>query len=188
MMRAIRVSKLGGPQVLQLSEKVPIPEVEPRKVLIRVKAAGVNPVDTYIREGHFAYSFPLPYTPGKDGAGVVEEVGEGVTNVKRGERVFFSNRDTKNTHGSYAQYCLMNDTDVWRLPERMSFEKGRRPRHPLLHLLTGRSCSRPKHSPPTASWFMAQADRWARPPFRSPNIWWAAVLLAQRERATAWSS
>lgn len=124
MMRAIRVNKLGGPQVLQLSENVPIPEVEPRKVLVRVKAAGVNPVDTYIREGTFSYTFPVPFTPGKDGAGVVEEVGEGVSSVKRGERVFFSNRDMKNTHGSYAQYCLVNDTDVWRLPERMSFEKG----------------------------------------------------------------
>ncbi|XP_050032318.2 quinone oxidoreductase-like [Dermacentor andersoni] len=124
MMRAIRVNKLGGPQVLQLSEKVPVPEVEPRKVLVRVKAAGVNPVDTYIREGMFAYTYPVPFTPGKDGAGVVEEVGEGVGNVKRGERVFFSIRDAKNTHGSYAQYCLVSDTDVWRLPERMSFEKG----------------------------------------------------------------
>lgn len=124
MMRAIRVNKFGGPQVLQLSENVPIPEVEPRKVLVRVKASGVNPVDTYIREGAFAYTYPLPFTPGKDGAGVVEEVGEGVSNVKRGERVFFSNRDMKNTHGSYAQYCLVSDTDVWRLPERMSFEKG----------------------------------------------------------------
>ncbi|XP_075560212.1 quinone oxidoreductase-like [Dermacentor variabilis] len=124
MMRAIRVNKLGGPQVLQLSEKVPVPEVEPRKVLVRVKAAGVNPVDTYIREGTFAYTYPVPFTPGKDGAGVVEEVGEGVGNVKRGERVFFSIRDAKNTHGSYAQYCLVSDTDVWRLPESMSFEKG----------------------------------------------------------------
>lgn len=124
MMRAIRVNNFGGPQVLQLSENVPIPKVEQRKVLVRVKAAGVNPVDTYIREGAFAYTYPLPFTPGKDGAGVVEEVGEGVSNVKRGERVFFSNRDMKNTHGSYAQYSLVSDTDVWRLPERMSFEKG----------------------------------------------------------------
>ncbi|KAK8768108.1 hypothetical protein V5799_005111, partial [Amblyomma americanum] len=93
-------------------------------VLVRVKAAGVNPVDAYIREGSFGHTYPTPYTPGKDGAGLVEGVGEGVTTVKRGDRVFFSNRNLGNVHGSYAQYSLLDDTDVWRLPEHVSFEKG----------------------------------------------------------------
>ncbi|KAK8775231.1 quinone oxidoreductase-like [Amblyomma americanum] len=124
MMRAIQVHKFGGPQVLQVATNVPIPKVEPGKVLVHVKAAGVNPVDTYIREGSFGYSYSAPYTPGKDGAGLVEEVGEGVTSVKRGDRVFFSNRNRNNVHGSYAQYSLLDDVDVWPLPERVSFEKG----------------------------------------------------------------
>ncbi|XP_077495162.1 quinone oxidoreductase-like isoform X1 [Amblyomma americanum] len=124
MMRAIQVQKFGGPEVLQLATNVPIPKVEAHKVLVRVKAAGVNPVDAYIREGSFGHTYPTPYTPGKDGAGLVEGVGEGVTTVKRGDRVFFSNRNPRNVHGSYAQYSLLDDTDVWRLPEHVSFEKG----------------------------------------------------------------
>uniref|UniRef100_A0A023GIK1 Putative pig3 p53-inducible quinone oxidoreductase n=1 Tax=Amblyomma triste TaxID=251400 RepID=A0A023GIK1_AMBTT len=124
MMRAIQVQKFGGPEVLQLATNVPIPKVEAHKVLVRVKAAGVNPVDAYIREGSFGHTYPTPYTPGKDGAGLVEEVGKGVTTVKPGDRVFFSNRNLGNVHGSYAQYSLLDDTDVWRLPEHVSFEKG----------------------------------------------------------------
>lgn len=123
-MRAVQVHKFGGPQVLRVAEDVPIPKVEPRKVLVRVRAAGVNPVDTYIREGSFGYTFSLPYTPGKDGAGLVEEVGEGVAGLQPGDRVFFSNRNMSNKHGSYAQYSLLDDTDVWRLPESVSFAKG----------------------------------------------------------------
>ncbi|XP_077545800.1 quinone oxidoreductase-like isoform X2 [Haemaphysalis longicornis] len=94
------------------------------KVLVRVKAAGVNPVDTYIREGSFGYSFSLPYTPGKDGAGIVEQVGKGVMGLQEGDRVFFSNRNMANKHGSCAQYSLLDDTDVWKLPEAVSFTKG----------------------------------------------------------------
>lgn len=123
-MRAVQVHKFGGPQVLQVAEGAPIPKVEPNKVLVRVKAAGVNPVDTYIREGSFGYTFSLPYTPGKDGAGIVEEVGQGVTALQKGDRVFFSNRNMNNPHGSYAQYSLLDDTDVWKLPEAVSFSKG----------------------------------------------------------------
>ncbi|EEC06354.1 quinone oxidoreductase, putative, partial [Ixodes scapularis] len=81
VMRAVQVNKFGGPQVLQECN-VPIPKVTPGKVLVRVKAAGVNPIDTYIREGTFPVSFQLPYTPGKDGAGLVEEVGQGDTSLK----------------------------------------------------------------------------------------------------------
>lgn len=123
VMRAIQVNKFGGPQVLQECH-VPIPKVTSGKVLVRVKAAGVNPVDTYIREGTYPMSFQLPYTPGKDGAGLVEEVGQGDTPLKKGDRVFFCNNDGSNVHGSYAQYSLLNATDVWPLPEKISFQQG----------------------------------------------------------------
>ncbi|CAN8006377.1 unnamed protein product, partial [Ixodes pacificus] len=76
VMRAIQVNKFGGPQVLQECH-VPIPKVTSGKVLVRVKVAGVNPIDTLIREGTCPTSFQLPYTPGKDGAGLVAEVGKG---------------------------------------------------------------------------------------------------------------
>lgn len=123
-MRAILVHKFGGPPVLQLQSNLPIPRVTSGKVLVRVKAAGVNPVDTYIREGSFGYRSPLPYTPGKDGAGLVEEVGDGVEHLKKGDRVFFCNRNLNNVHGSYAQYSLVDGTDVWSLPSKLSFPQG----------------------------------------------------------------
>ena len=75
-MKAIRVRSFGSPEVLQVEE---LDALSPGQgeVLVRIKAAGVNPVDTYIRSGNFAFTPELPYTPGLDGAGVVGAVGEG---------------------------------------------------------------------------------------------------------------
>ncbi|CAF1571506.1 unnamed protein product, partial [Rotaria sordida] len=78
-MRAILVEEFGDANVCQLAEDVPIPEVKPREVLIRVHAAGVNPVDTYIRSGTYSRRPNLPYIPGADCAGVIERVGDDVT-------------------------------------------------------------------------------------------------------------
>ncbi|CAN8001993.1 unnamed protein product [Ixodes hexagonus] len=123
VMRAIQVHKFGGPPVLQEC-KLPVPKATRGKVVVRVKAAGINPIDTYIREGTFPVSFQLPYTPGKDGAGLVEEVGSGVTHLQARDRVFFCNSDPTNVHGSYAQYSLLNATDVWKLAEELTFQQG----------------------------------------------------------------
>ena len=75
-MKAIRVENFGGPEVLALTDT---PELRPGagEILVRIHAAGVNPVDTYIRAGTYAVKPPLPYTPGLDGAGVIEQIGEG---------------------------------------------------------------------------------------------------------------
>ena len=70
-MKAIRVHEFGGPDVLKL-EEVPDPRPGPGQVVVRIHAAGVNPVETYIRSGEYASKPQLPYTPGNDGAGVVE--------------------------------------------------------------------------------------------------------------------
>src|SRR6185312_15401856 len=88
-MKAIRVHEFGGPEVLKL-EEVPDLVAEPGQVLIDVKAIGVNPVETYIRTGTYALKPELPYTPGNDVAGIVQEVGGGVTSVKAGDRVYTS--------------------------------------------------------------------------------------------------
>src|SRR5690349_21342981 len=72
LMKAIRVHEFGGPEVLQL-EEVPTPRPGPGQVLVRMHAIGVNPVETYIRTGTYASKPTLPYTPGNEGAGVVEE-------------------------------------------------------------------------------------------------------------------
>lgn len=118
-MKAIRVKEFGGPEVLRLEE---IPDLLPGRgqVVIRVKAAGVNPVDTYIRAGTYARKPPLPYTPGADGAGVIEQVGEGVTHVKLGDRVYVGGGFT----GTYAERALFEEWAAWPLPAHVSFEQG----------------------------------------------------------------
>jgi NADPH2:quinone reductase len=118
-MKAIRVPEFGGPEVLKLQE-VPTPKPGRGEVLVRVHAAGVNPYDTYMRNGTYAVKPPLPYTPGSDAAGVVETVGEGVTKVKPGDRVYTA----KTQSGAYAEYALALESQVNRLPEKISFAQG----------------------------------------------------------------
>lgn len=118
-MKAIRVHDFGGPQVMKL-EEVPDPKPGPGQVVVRVHAAGVNPVDTYIRSGAYARKPPLPYTPGSDGAGVVEAVGDGTKRVKAGDRVYLANAAS----GSYAQKALCLESQVWPLPQNVSFAQG----------------------------------------------------------------
>ncbi|HEY8517112.1 MAG TPA: NADPH:quinone reductase [Candidatus Binatia bacterium] len=118
-MKAIRVEKHGGPEVLELRE-VPDPQPGAGQVRIRVHAAGVNPVDTYIRAGQQGYTAALPYTPGMDAAGVVDAVGEGVTQLAVGDRVYTNLALT----GTYAELTLAPAEQVRRLPERLSFAQG----------------------------------------------------------------
>ncbi len=89
------------------------------QVLIRLASVGVNPVDTYIRSGRHTVRPALPYTPGNDGAGVVAEVGAGVTRVRPGDRVFGC-----SLSGSYAEYALGEERAVFPLPTALSFHQG----------------------------------------------------------------
>jgi NADPH2:quinone reductase len=117
--RAIRVAQFGGPEVLKL-EEVPTPTPEAGQVLVHVRAAGVNPYDTYMRAGTYAVKPPLPYTPGSDAAGVVESVGANVTKVKAGDRVYTA----KTISGAYAEYALALEEQVQPLPEGVEFAQG----------------------------------------------------------------
>lgn len=118
-MKAIQVHQFGGPEVLQLHE-IPTPKPAAGQVLVRVHAAGVNPYDTYMRNGTYAIKPPLPYTPGSDAAGVIEAVGEGVTRFKPGARVYTARTVT----GAYAEYALALESQVQPLPEKISFSQG----------------------------------------------------------------
>ena len=118
-MKAIRVHEFGGPEVLKLEEVV-TPKPSAGQVLVRIHAAGVNPYDTYMRAGAYAVKPPLPYTPGSDGAGVVEAVGEGVKKVKRGDRVYTA----QTVSGAYAEYALALEEQVHPLPEKIDFKQG----------------------------------------------------------------
>jgi len=117
--KAIRVKEFGGPEVLRL-EEVPTPKPGPGEVLVRIHAVGVNPVETYIRAGTYARLPELPYTPGNDGAGVVEHVGADVTEFKAGDRVYTAGSLT----GTYAEFALCRKEQVHPLPANVSFAQG----------------------------------------------------------------
>jgi NADPH2:quinone reductase len=119
-MKAIQVHEFGGPEVLRL-EEVPKPQPGPGEVLIRMHAIGVNPVETYIRAGTYARLPPLPYTPGNDGAGVVEQIGDSVTEFKPGDRVYTGGSLTGST---YAEFALCKTAQVHPLPANVSFAQG----------------------------------------------------------------
>jgi NADPH:quinone reductase len=118
-MKAIRVHAFGGPEVLKL-EDVPTPRPAAGQVLIRVKATGVNPYDTYMRNGTYAIKPPLPYTPGSDAAGTIEAVGDGVTRFKPGDRVYTAN----TLSGAYAEQTVALESQVNFLPDRATFPQG----------------------------------------------------------------
>ncbi len=122
-MQAILVREFGGPQVLKL-EDVPDPTPGPGQVLVRVHAAGVNPFDTYMRTGTYATKPSLPYTPGADGAGVVEALGQGVAGIAVGARVFFGGTATHKAYGAYAQMVLCEPQQLHALPPRLTFSQG----------------------------------------------------------------
>jgi len=88
--------------------------------VVKMGAAGVNPVDTYIATGKFAIKPPLPYTPGSDGAGVVHSVGEDVTTVKEGDHVYVCSSLT----GTYAEFALCEVSSVHHIPSNISFSQG----------------------------------------------------------------
>ncbi len=118
-MKAIRVSEYGGPAVLKL-EEIPTPQPGPNQVLVRNRAVGVNPVDTYLRTNTDNRGPKLPYTPGSDAAGVVEAVGAGVTGVKAEDRVYVGGTAT----GAYAELSLCDQGQVHPLPGNVTFAQG----------------------------------------------------------------
>lgn len=118
-MKAIVVREFGAPEVMKL-EEVSLHQPAGTQVLIRIKAAGVNPVDTYLRTGNHAHAPKLPYTPGKDAAGIVEAVGDAVTKFKVGDRVYTADSLT----GTYAEYALCEEKQLGKLPDNVSFEQG----------------------------------------------------------------
>jgi NADPH:quinone reductase len=118
-MKAIRINEFGSPDVMKYQD---IDDLRPGQgqVLIRIAAAGVNPVEAYIRSGAYARKPELPYTPGSDGAGIVEEIGAGVSSCKTGDRVYTSGSIT----GTYAEAVVCAERRVHPLPENVSFAQG----------------------------------------------------------------
>lgn len=117
-MKAIRVHRFGDPDVMRL-EDVPDPKPAAGQVVVRVHAAGVNPVDAYIRAGQYNTDL-LPYTPGSDAAGVVESIGEKVAGMSVGDRVYTAG----TISGAYAERALCDATRVHHLPKQATYPQG----------------------------------------------------------------
>jgi NADPH2:quinone reductase len=100
-------------------EEVPDPKPQAGQVVVRLRAIGVNPVETYIRSGIYG-PVPMPFTPGSDGGGEVLAVGSGVTKVKPGDRVYVA----RSISGAYAEQVLCTEAQVHPLPPSVSFEQG----------------------------------------------------------------
>ncbi len=122
--KAVQIEEFGGPEVLKLTE---IEEPSPREneVKVRMYATGLNPSENYTISGTYAYNVPdLPYVPGYDGAGVIEEIGPGVDNVQVGDRVYLSAFSSKKNTGTYAEKLVIDAKSVFPLPDHLSFNEG----------------------------------------------------------------
>lgn len=166
-MKAVVIPRHGGEDVLTIAD-LPQPRPGPGEVLVQVKAAGVNYLDTWVRRGLPGITLPLPMIPGSDAAGLVAEIGAGVTGVHAGDRVFispgyscercvecYSGREPlcrdyglfgEHRNGTQAEYIALRASHVIRLPDRLSFEEGAA--FPLVfltawHMLVGRAAVQP---------------------------------------------
>lgn len=113
-MRAIQISKTGGPEVLELVD-LPKPEPKAGEVLVKIAAAGVNFIDTYLREGR--YPAPLPFIPGQEAAGVVAAVGDDVSGFAIGDRVAW-----QGIRGAYAEFACVPASALLKVPEGISLD------------------------------------------------------------------
>jgi len=120
--KAIVVHEFGEPDVMRV-EQVPNPAPGPGQVLVRVRAVGVNPVDTYVRKGAYARKPKLPYTPGADAAGIVQGVGHGVVRFVPGQRVYITGT-VAGAYGACAELAVCDPAQVHPLPDSISFEQG----------------------------------------------------------------
>ncbi len=119
-MKAIIVQDFGGPEALQI-QTVADPKPDNGEVVVKLRAAGVNPVETYQRAGTPPYNGELPFTPGSDGAGEIVAVGEEVFDWKIGDRVYVY---APKGNGTYAEMIACKSSQVHRLPDNVSFEQG----------------------------------------------------------------
>lgn len=114
-MKAIQVSQTGGPEALVLKD-VPAPKPKANDAVVQIKAAGVNFIDVYFREGRYAAQ--VPFVNGQEAAGVVTEVGDDVTEVQPGDRVAYT-----GVIGSYAEYAAVPANRLVKIPDALSFEQ-----------------------------------------------------------------
>jgi NADPH2:quinone reductase len=120
-MRAAYIEKTGPPENIIIGDR-PIPEPTGNQVLVRVAAAALNPVDTYIRAGTVKMDIPLPFIVGCDLAGVVEKLGPNVKRFKVGMRVWGSNQGLLGRQGTFAEYAAVDEEWLYPTPQGVSDE------------------------------------------------------------------
>ena len=120
-MRAIRLSEHGGPEELRV-EEIDRPEPGADELLVEIEAAGVNPVDTYFRDGSYE-PVGLPFTPGVDFAGTVAECGDGVEGFDVGNRVYGTGIGNGGFQGAYAEYAAVPTDRVVELPDDAAMDE-----------------------------------------------------------------
>ena len=118
-MKAILMSAAGGPEVLK-SADIPTPKAGPNDLLVRLVAAGINPLDTKVRKLNAFYPNDLPSVLGCDGAGTVEAVGAEVRRFKPGDDVYFFNNGLGSGPGNYAEYTVVREDYAARKPLKLS--------------------------------------------------------------------
>jgi NADPH:quinone reductase len=121
-MRAVLISRFGGPEVLEAKE-VDRPEPGPGELLVKILYSGVNPVDYKIRQHGTWTGTPLPAVLGYDASGVVEKAGAGVKDFKPGDEVFFTPEVFNNPHGTYAEYTVVRESIVAPKPASLGHEQ-----------------------------------------------------------------
>jgi len=123
-MKALAINEFGGRDKLQLMD-LPVPKIRAGEILVKVKAAGVNPVDWKMREGYLKDLFPheFPVILGWDAAGVVEKLGNGVTRFKKGDEIFAYCRKPIVHGGAYAEYIVLEEEHAAIKPKNISFEE-----------------------------------------------------------------
>src|SRR5688572_12906292 len=123
-MKAAQISYYGGPSVIEINE-VEKPAPKENQVLVEVYAASLNPFDTTVREGYMREHIPLqfPATLGGDFAGVATSVGEGITDIKVGDKVYGQANVFAGNSGAFAEYVAVSGKSVTQFSEKLDFEQ-----------------------------------------------------------------
>ena len=119
-MKAILIKTVGNPEVLEIQD-IPKPEIKSTNdVLVKIKAAGVNPIDTKLRAGLYPLN-NFPAVLGCDGAGIVEDIGARVTKIKIGDPVYYFHGGVDGIQGNYAEYKVLNQRFISHKPKSINF-------------------------------------------------------------------
>jgi NADPH:quinone reductase len=120
-MKAAYYERTGPPEVIKYGE-LPAPKPGQGEVLVRIAAAALNPIDTYIRSGAAPAKLAFPFIPGCDFAGTVEQLGQGATRLKVGDRVWGSNQGLLGRQGTFAEYAAVHEQWLYPIPDGVSEE------------------------------------------------------------------